>query len=87
MDKHSTRESGMVADTLRNLKTFEHWPQTKFESFSQHFVVERFKKDEVVMENMTDFEKVILVRKGMLRLKKNLTFAKQNIWPIPHNPK
>lgn len=68
------------------LKTLEHWPQTKFESFSHHFTVERFNKDEVLLENMTDVEKVILVRKGNLRLKKQLTLASQNIWPIPHDP-
>lgn len=70
-----------MAESLGQLKSFESWTQTKFDSFSQNFRIKRFRKNEVVLEKGSEVEDIVLIRSGKLRLEKNLTFTKQNIWP------
>ena len=65
--------------------SLENWNQTKFESFSQLFKPKYFAKEQVVLEDGQDIKKVIIVRKGRLRLRKNLKYALENVWSGDQN--
>ena len=64
----------------------DHWTQNKFESLSQNFKIKYHRKGEVIFDEGADVNSIILVRQGKLRLQKNLTFVKQNVYPEPHKP-
>ena len=63
------------------MKALEKWNLHKFETVSQTFKVKRHLKDDVVIESGKEVEQVIMVRKGSLRLRKNFTLTKNNVWP------
>lgn len=86
VDKHLITERQQVARSLKQLKTLDHWTQTKLESLSQNFKIKYHRKGEVIYEEGADVNNIILVRQGKLRLQKNLTFVKQNVYPEPHKP-
>ena len=81
IDKHLIREKALVAESLSTLKSFEQWTQAKFDSFSQNFRIKRYNKGEIILDKGQEVNDVLLIRSGKLRLEKNLTMMKQNIWP------
>lgn len=80
-DKFLAIEAKHVTQTIKGMESLEGWIQAKFDSVGQSFKVKRHQKDELVLECDKQIEKIILVRQGRLRLRKNLTITKQNVWP------
>ena len=80
-DKYLVQEAKILAKLLEKVLALENWGTAKFDSFSLCFKPRRHLKDDVVLENGSDVDQIIYVRKGKLRLQKNMTYALQNVWP------
>ena len=84
-DKYYAQEAKIIKQTLQKMISLQNWSQTKFENFSQSFKPKQFFKDQVVVEDGQNIEKIILITKGRLRLQKKLTYKLENIWPASQN--
>ena len=81
-DRFMIQEKQKIANLIHEkFRTFSAWSQPKMSTWCENFRVKVFQEGATILEDEASVDDIIFVKKGSLRVDKQLTFESQNIMP------